>query len=79
MGSADRAVAQDDVFGVWVWSGVEVVNASIGAKAAEDGGAGWSVNGLELRADGDFAVVTDADAGSLAPDVGPPRTVGSAD
>ena len=30
-----------------------------------------------MRAAGDFAVVTDADAGLLVPDVGSPRTVGS--
>ena len=54
----------------------EVVNISIWAEAADDGGAGWGVNGLALRADGDLAVVADADAGLLAPDVGPPRTVG---
>jgi hypothetical protein len=29
-----------------------------------------------LGANGDLAVVTDADAGLLAPDVGPPRAVG---
>lgn len=32
---------------------------------------------MALCADGDFAVVADADAGLLAPDVGPPRAVGS--
>ena len=30
-----------------------------------------------MVADGDFAVVTDADTGLLAPDVGPPGAVGS--
>ena len=30
-----------------------------------------------MGADGDFAVVADADAGLLAPDVGPPRALGS--
>jgi hypothetical protein len=32
---------------------------------------------MALVADGDFAVVTDADAGLLAPDEGPPGAVGS--
>src|ERR1022692_946432 len=35
---------------------------------------GWRCQALALGADGDFAVVTDADAGLLAPDIGPPRT-----
>ncbi len=65
---------QDDRFLVFVWGVPEVVNVAIGAEAADDGGAGWSIKGLALRADGDFAVVTDA--GLLAPDVEPPRTVG---
>ena len=67
---------QDDGFCLFVRSMAKVVNVSIGAEAADDGGAGWGVHGLALRADGNFAVVTDADAGLLAPDVGPPRTVG---
>ncbi len=67
---------QDDGFGCGIGSMAEVVNVSIWAEAADDGGAGWSVDGLALRADRDFAVVTDADAGLPAPDVGPPRTVG---
>ena len=60
----------------WIWGVAEVVDVAIGAEAADDGGAGRSVNGMALGADGDFAVVADADAGLLAPDVGPPRAVG---
>ena len=67
---------QDDGFGFGIGSMAEVVNVTVGAQAADDGGAGWGVNGLALRADGDFAVVPDTDAGLLAPDVGPPRAVG---
>ena len=67
---------QDAGFGFGIGRLAEVVNVSIWAEAADDGGAGWGVNGLALRADGDFAVVPDADAGLLAPDVGPPRAVG---
>ena len=67
---------QDAGFYVFVRRMAEVVNVSIWAEAADDRGAGWRGDGLALRADGDFAVVTDADAGLLAPDVGPPRAVG---
>jgi len=69
------AMEQDDGFGVLVWGVAEVVEVAIGAQAADDGGARWGLDGLALGADGDFAVVADADAGLLAPDVGPPRTV----
>lgn len=54
----------------------EVEGVTIGTEAADDFGAGWSVNGMALRSDGDFAVVADADAGLLTPDVGPPRALG---
>jgi hypothetical protein len=71
---------QDDGFGFGIGSMAEVVNVSIWAEAADDGGAGRGVNGLALRADGNLAVVPDADAGLLAPDVGPPRALrGGAD
>jgi hypothetical protein len=55
----------------------EVVDVTIGSQAADDFGAGWGVYGVALGADGDFAVVADADAGLLAPDVGPPGAVWS--
>ena len=70
---------QDDGFGVGVWGMAEVVDVAIGAEAADDVGAGWGVNGVALGADGDFAVVADADAGLLAPDIGPPGAVGARD
>ena len=76
MGLEHWAVEEDDGFCVFVWGVTEIVDVAIGAEAAQDGGAGWSVNGLALGADRDFAIVADADAGSLAPDVGPPRTLG---
>ena len=69
-------MAENDGLGFWIWGGAEVVNVSIGAEAEDDGGSRWSINGLALGADGDFAVVADADAGWLAPDVGPPRAIG---
>ena len=67
---------QDDGFGLWIWGLAEVVDVSVWAQAADDGGTGWGVNGVTLGPDGDFAVVADADASLLAPDVGPPGTSG---
>lgn len=52
----------------------QVVDVTVGAKAADDGGTWRCRDGVALVAAGDFTVVTDADAGLLAPDVGPPRT-----
>ena len=40
MGLEDWAMEQDDGFGVLVWGMSEVVDVSIGAEAADDGGAG---------------------------------------
>jgi len=75
MASEHRAVEQDDGFGAWIRRVAKVVNVAIWAEAADDGGAGWGVNGLALGTNRDFAVVADADAGLLAPDVGPPRAL----
>src|SRR6266568_935968 len=77
MGLEDRAVEEKDGFGVGIWGVPEVVSVAIGTEAADDGGAGRSNNWVALGADGDFAVVADTHAGLLAPDIGPPRTVGS--
>jgi len=74
MGSEDRDMEEDEGYGFWIWGVAEVVNVSIWAETTDDGGAGWGVNGLTLRADGDFGVVADADAGLLTPDERPPRT-----
>ena len=68
---------QDEGFGLWVWSMAEVVNVTIGTEAADDGGAWRSVDVEALVPHRDFAVVADADAGLLAPDVGPPGAVWS--
>ena len=71
---------QDDGFGFRVWSVAEVEEVTVETEAADDLGTGWGVNGLALGADRDFAIVADADAGLLAPDVRPPRTLrGGAD
>jgi hypothetical protein len=67
---------QDAGVGLLIWSVAEVVNVAVGAPAADHGGTWRGINGLALGADGDLAVVADADAGLLAPDVGPPRAVG---
>jgi hypothetical protein len=40
MGLEDWAMEPDDGFGVLVWGVSEVVDVSIGAEAADDGGAG---------------------------------------
>ena len=77
MGLKDWNMKQEDGFGVFVRGVTEVVDVAIGSQAADDFGAGWGVNGMALGADGDFAVVSNADAGLLAPDVGPPGAVGS--
>ena len=74
MGLKHRAVEQNDRFGGGVGGVAEVVNVAGGTKAAEDGGPGWGGHGLSERTAGDGAVVSDADARALAPDIGPPRT-----
>jgi integrase/recombinase XerD len=48
MGLEDRAREQDNGFGLWVWGLAEAVKVSIWAETADDGGAGWNVNGLAL-------------------------------
>jgi len=54
----------------------EVVEVAVWAEAADDGGAGWRVNRVSFGAEGDFAVVAHSNAGLLAPDIRPPRTLG---
>jgi hypothetical protein len=51
----------------------EIEDVSVWAQAADDFGAGRGVNGLAPGTDRDHAVIADADAGLLAPDIGPPR------
>ena len=69
----DRTMEENDGFGLLGWGLTEVIDVAIGTQAADDFGPRWRINGLALGADGDFAVVTDADRGLLAPDKGPPR------
>ena len=68
---------EEDGFGLRIGGVTEVEDVTVRAQAADDGGAGWCVEGVALVADGDFAVVTDADAVLLAPDVGPPGAGGN--
>ena len=69
--SKDLNMEEDEGFGFWIGGMAEVIDVAVRSHAADDGGARWSLNGLALGADGDFAVV--ADAGLLAPDERPPR------
>jgi len=66
---------QDDGFGLGIRGVTEVVEVAVGAEAADDGGAWRCGDGVALVADRNLAVVADAHAGSLAPDVGPPRAL----
>ena len=61
---------QDDGFGVLYWGVAEVVDVTVGAQAADEGGTGRRLHGVSLGSNRDFAVVTDADRGSLASDKG---------
>ena len=65
---------EDDGFGLWIEGVAEAIDVTIRAQAADDPGTRWCLHGLGLRADGDFAVIADPDAGPLAPDKRPPRT-----
>lgn len=67
---------QDEGFGLWIWRVAEVIEVAVGAEATNDVGTGWGIDREPSVGDGDFAIVADADAGLLAPDVGPPRTLG---
>ena len=71
--SKDWTMEENDRFGLWIWGVAQIIDVAIGAQATDDGGAGWSIQGLALGADGDFAIVADADTDLLAPDKGPPR------
>ena len=73
----DWAMEQDDGFGFGIGSVAQVEAVAVWSQAANDRGTRWSIDGLALAADGDFAVIADAHVGLLAPDKGPPRTVGN--
>jgi hypothetical protein len=73
----DWAMEQEDGFGFGIGSVAQVIDVAVGPQAADDRGTRWSLHGLALAADGDFAVIADAHVGLLAPHKGPPRTVGN--
>ena len=52
----------------------QVVDIAVGSEAADDVGARGGGQRMALGADGNFAVIADADAGALAPDERPPGT-----
>ena len=74
--SEDRAVEQNERFGLGVRRVLEVKEVSVGSQAAQDGRAGWGGNGMTLVVNGDFAIIADADMDALAPNIGPPGTGG---
>ena len=47
-----------------------------GMEAEADFGAGWCFDPQALGADGDAAIVADAERGADTPDIRPPRTGG---
>jgi len=75
--SKDWAMQENLGFGFWVGSVAEIIDVAIGAQATDDGGTRRGVKAQALVADGDLAIVTDADAGLQTPDERPPRTVGN--
>lgn len=75
-GSEDGDMEEDEGFGLWIWRVAEVIEVAVGAEATNDEGTGWGIDSEAAVGDGDLAIVADADAGLLAPDVGPPRTFG---
>ena len=48
MGLEDWAMEEDEGFGIEIGCVAEVVDVAIGTQAADDGEAGWSVNGVAL-------------------------------
>jgi len=65
---------QDNQFILRVRGMAEVIDVTIRSQATDNGGAWWGINCLSLGADGHLAVITDPDAGLLAPDKRPPGT-----
>ncbi len=72
-GSEDGAMEEQDRFGVRVGGMSEVEDIAVVAQAAEDRGTRRGGNREAVRADGDFAIIVDADVGLEAPDIRPPR------
>ena len=75
--SEDWAVEQNQKVVLGVWGVVEVEEVAVGSQAADNGRTGRGGNGVTLIVYGDFAIIADADMGTLAPNIGPPGTGGS--
>jgi len=73
-GLKDWNMEEMDGFVFWVLGMLEIMDVAVWPEAANDGGAWRGIDGMALGANGDFAVVADADAGLQAPDKGPPGT-----
>jgi hypothetical protein len=69
-------VEQDEEVDFFFGGVTQVEDVAIGAPAADDRAPGRSVEALTVQAHGDFAVVADAHAGLLTPDIRPPRAGG---
>ena len=52
---------EDDGRGIFCWRGFEEVDVAVWSEAADEGGARRRVHGETEVADGDFAIVADAD------------------
>ena len=63
---------QDDGFGYWIGGLVEKEDVTIRSQATDDFGTWWGVDGMTQGGDRDFAIIADADASLLTPDIGPP-------
>jgi hypothetical protein len=55
---------------------VEKEDVTIRSQATDDFGTWWGVDGMTQGGDRDFAIIADADASLLTPDIGPPGTGG---
>lgn len=72
-----RAMEKNQGFGLWVWGMLQEEDVAVVAEAADDFRSWRGIKGLSEGADRHFAVVADTDAGLLAPDIRPPRALGS--
>jgi len=75
--SKRRAMEKNKGFGLWVWGLLQEEDVAVVPEAADYFRPWRGVNGLAQGADRHFTVVADPDAGLLAPDVRPPRALGS--
>ena len=64
---------EDEREGVFGWRRLEEEDVAVREQAVDEAGAWRGVHGEAEGAEGDFAVVADADGGAEAPDEAPPR------